>query len=126
MTFTKARERTPENRADFEPAVITLANDTWTSERGGNVPGKRKPTDLALDVLKDEIARSHGVIPPATERIPPDTLCITAGAWRKAYELRSLSESPKAAERAFYRAAAELIEKRKLVTKVDLWVWPVQ
>jgi hypothetical protein len=125
MTFTKARERTPDNRADFEPAIITLTNDTWTSERGGNVPSKRKPTDLALDILKDEIARGHGAIPPPTERIPPETLCMTAGAWRKAYELRSLSESPEAAERAFYRAAKELIEKLKLVTKVDLWVWPV-
>jgi hypothetical protein len=126
LTFTKARERTPQNRGAFEPAVITLANDTWTSERGGNVPSKRKLTDLAFDVLKDEIARGHGVIPPATERIPPDTLCITTGAWRKAYELRSLSESPEAAERAFYRAAKELIEKRKLIAKVDLWVWPVK
>jgi AAA domain len=126
IRFLKARERTPDNRGDFEPTIVTLAGDTWTSERGSNESGTRKSTDLALDVLKDEIARGNGVIPPASERIPRYTPCITAGAWRKAYELRSLSESPEAAERAFYRAAKDLIEKRKLVTKVDLWVWPVR
>src|SRR6516165_7234795 len=30
MKFTKARERRPDNRADFEPAVITLVDDRWT------------------------------------------------------------------------------------------------
>jgi hypothetical protein len=34
LTFTKARERTPDNRADFETVVITLANDQWAVEHG--------------------------------------------------------------------------------------------
>jgi hypothetical protein len=114
LTFKKARERNPDNRTDFEPTVITLAGDKWLSEKG-NISGSgktKKPlTDLALDVLNDEIARGHGTIPPPSERIPPETPCITTGAWRKAYELRSLSGSREAAERAFYRAAKDLIEK---------------
>ena len=129
LTFKKARERNPDNRADFEPTVITLAGDKWLSEKG-NISGSgktKKPlTDLALDVLNDEIARGHGTIPLPSERIPPETPCITTGAWRKAYELRSLSGNREAAERAFYRAAKDLIEKRKLVAKHDLWVWPVR
>jgi hypothetical protein len=126
LKFDKARERTPDNRADFEEVVITLANDAWSSEPGGRIgTAKKAATDLALDVLNDEIARGNGTIPAACERIPPDTLCLTVGAWRKAYELRSLAESKEAAERAFYRAAKDLIEKRKLVGKHDLLVWPV-
>ena len=76
--------------------------------------------------LTIEIARGHGAIPLPSERIPPETPCITTGAWRKAYELRSLSGNREAAQRAFYRAAKDLIEKRKLVAKHDLWVWPVR
>jgi hypothetical protein len=38
LDFFKSREKTPENRADFEPAIITLGGDQWTSERGGHVP----------------------------------------------------------------------------------------
>jgi hypothetical protein len=33
LKFTKARERAPHNRPNFEPVVITLANDQWSSER---------------------------------------------------------------------------------------------
>jgi hypothetical protein len=126
LKFPKARERTPDNRADFDPAVITLAGDAWKSERGIVVVSKRKAKDLALDVLKDEIARGNGTIPPWCERIPPDTPCITTGMWRKAYELRSLAENKEASARAFYRAANDLIEKRMQVAKHELWVWPTR
>jgi hypothetical protein len=127
MKFPKARERTPENRADFEPTVITLADDKWASEKGNISSGaKKSSTELALDVLNDEIARGNGTIPPPGERIPPNTHCITHGAWRKAYEMRSLAESPEAAKRAFYRDAKKLIEVKKAVAKHDLWVWPVR
>ena len=34
LTFTKARERGPHNRADFDKVVITLANDQWAIEKG--------------------------------------------------------------------------------------------
>lgn len=127
LTFTKARERYADNRADFEPALITLVDDAWTSERGepARTTKKKSATDLALDVLKDEIVRGNGTVPAQSERIPHLVACITVGAWRKAYEQRSAHESKEAAERAFYRAAKDLIEKRKLVAKHDLWVWPV-
>jgi hypothetical protein len=127
LRFTKARERTPENRADFEAGVVMLSDDEWKWERGGDRPNVKKPrTDLALDILNDEIARGHGTIPPADEHIPPDTLCITSAAWRKAYELRDLSANREAAERAFYRAVFDLTKKSKLVAKYGSWVWPVR
>jgi AAA domain/DnaB-like helicase N terminal domain len=39
LKFTKARERDPTNRADFEPVVITLGNDQW-SVKHGKLPTK--------------------------------------------------------------------------------------
>src|SRR5206468_2050561 len=76
LNFTKARERSPENRADFEPAAITLANDRWESERGRSVSRRKTAGDRAYELLKDTIAR-HGRIPPANQHIPPDTPCVT-------------------------------------------------
>jgi hypothetical protein len=127
LTFTKARERSPENRADFEPAVVTLTGDTWVSEKG-NLSGQRQrtSTDLALDILNDEIARGNGTIPTPNTRIPPETPCLNTTIWRKVFVSRTIAESPEAAERQFYRAASQLIEKRKLVGKFDHWVWPVR
>ena len=41
LQFTKARERTPDNRGDFDPVVVTLSNDRWISE--GDASRKGKP-----------------------------------------------------------------------------------
>jgi hypothetical protein len=127
LKFTKARGKTPSNRADFEPIVVTLAGDRWASERGA-AAGSRKgsSSDMALAVLRDEIARGNGTIPPSNEHIPPNKLCITREAWQRAYLLRSLHESAEAAVRAFQRAAKKLVEDHKAVAKYDLWVWPVR
>ena len=128
LTFTKARERAPNNRADFEPTVITLTHDTWAWKKGRNLVnhGKRTGTDVALDVLNDEIACGNGTLPPYSERIPPDTRCITMEQWRKAYVPRSPAKTQEAAERAFYRAVKNLIEGKKSVGKYDRWVWAVR
>jgi hypothetical protein len=122
IKFTKARERTPDNRSDFEPAVITLANDTWSSERGERVRTKRGTKDRALELLQDAITR-EGVIPPASKHIPPNTYCVIEGVWRRYCEMGCISEgTPDAARMAFKRAAGKLI-KTGLVAKWDLWVW---
>lgn len=41
LRFTKARRRKPSNRADFEPVLLTLADDAWTTTLDGGVPAKR-------------------------------------------------------------------------------------
>jgi hypothetical protein len=128
LKFKKGRERTPENWTEFEDATITLADDEWSSVKGNSEGGPRRTgTDLALDVLIDEIARGHGSIPPSSirDRVPAGTLCLNFDYWRKVYELRSVAESPDAAKRAFYRAANTLIKTSKKVAKYMDWVWPV-
>jgi AAA domain len=124
LKFTKARERTPENRADFDPAVITLARDTWTSERG-TAGGKRKAKDRVLELITDTIAR-YGEIPPASGAIPPDTPCAKEDLCRKACEAGCISEgSPEANRKAFYRAAKRLLAEG-LIGKCEPWIWTIQ
>ena len=59
LSFTKARERTPENRGDYDPVVITLANDQWVVE-GESAPHKgRSPSPLGqkfYEALLDALA----------------------------------------------------------------------
>jgi hypothetical protein len=125
IKFTKARERSPENRSDFEPAIITLANDEWSSERGEHVRTKPKARDRALELLKDAIARD-GAIPPANEHIPPNTQCLSESLWRRCCELGCISEgSPDAARIAFKRSANQLI-KIGQVGKWGDWVWVIR
>lgn len=65
LKFTKARERTPRNRDDFAPMIITLTGDRWAFEaRGGAGSSKPRHIDRALELLRDAITR-EGVTPPA-------------------------------------------------------------
>jgi hypothetical protein len=122
LSFSKARERSPENRADFEPAVITLADDAWTSERS-TAPTK-KARDRVLELLADTIER-YGQIPEPSEDIPPGTRCVTEDLWRKECGLRCISQGSKeSADKAFRRAAADLVN-RGGVGKYAPWVWIV-
>lgn len=57
LRFTKARERGPDNRGDFDPVVVTLVNDQWavegSSRRGGKPPSPTgsKFYDALLDAV---------------------------------------------------------------------------
>lgn len=127
ITFTIARERSPDNRSDFEPVVITLTTDEWSSKPVELVQTKRTVAakDRALALLKEAITR-EGVIPPASEHIPLNTYCVTEGQWRRYCELGCISEgSSEAAQKAFRRAAAKLVASEQ-VGKWELWCWVIR
>jgi hypothetical protein len=126
LTFPKARERTPDNRSDFEPTIITLAADRWSSERGEQVKAKRPTKDHALELLQDAITR-EGAIPPANEHIPPNKLCVTIGLWRGYCKAAFILASDKdnTFRSAFSRASKRLVDAG-LVRRWDLWVWIVR
>jgi AAA domain len=133
LSFGKARERTPYNRTDFEPAVITLVDDTWTSERGGDIQSgrSRRAPDRALELLKEAIVRV-GEIPPKNEFLPEDRRCVTETTWRDYCAAGFLSEGGSSdpakkadAERAaFKRACKKLLGCE--VGKWHQWVWVIQ
>ena len=54
LKFTKARERTPENRADFEPVTMQLMGDQWQS---GSPP---KSSKLTPDTIKSTAPPQRG------------------------------------------------------------------
>ena len=74
LEFTKARRRKPDNRADFEPIILTLTNDVWTVEAAAAsvAPGKRgangRPlgasSRVGLDRLNNEVAGPAGTHVP--------------------------------------------------------------
>jgi hypothetical protein len=126
LKFTKARERTPGNRGDFEPMIITLTGDRWASEAGGATGGKKRPhRDRALELLRDAIAR-EGVVPPANTHIPSGTLCVTLGLWRRyclaGLVVESEGDADAAFRVAFQRACKGLLDTGQ-IGKWELWVW---
>jgi hypothetical protein len=77
----------------------------------------------ALELLVAVIEKA-GEIPPANDHIPADTLCVTKGVWRdRCYRgAISRSDKPNARQRAFKRAAEELL-KKGCIGKWDDLVW---
>jgi hypothetical protein len=54
LKFTKARERSPDNKADFEPGTITLLNDIWTFTPGVRSSSRMGTNQrLMYGILKD-------------------------------------------------------------------------
>jgi hypothetical protein len=70
LQFTKARERTPENRREFDPVIITLANDRWDVE-GAAMRRTKPPSPLGqkfFDALRDAIAAAPVTCPQSANR----------------------------------------------------------
>jgi hypothetical protein len=106
-------------RADFEPSVVMLANDRWSSEQGYMTRARKKnDRNVQYDLLIDALARGQGQIPRANERLPPMTPCLFEPLWRRIFVDDSISErTPDAAEGAFRRDAKDLL----LTDRIGRW-----
>jgi hypothetical protein len=126
LNFPKARERTPGNRSDFQPAVITLAKDEWNYESGGRSGtsgrGRLKLEEIALRALDEALAKG-GDTPRNHPKIPPDTLCVTAEMWQRYFEQVQIGDAkPESVARTFRKYAAQLQVAGK-VGSAKPWVW---
>ena len=70
LTFKKARERTPDTRADFHDVKVALVNDRWEHHQAEAVrPGKVSPRDQkALDALVNVLAGDKITMLPGSRR----------------------------------------------------------
>jgi hypothetical protein len=125
LSFPKARERSPDNRADFKAAIITLTGDEWVSERGNiRRGGKRPARERVLEILIDTISR-HGEVPPANPYIPPETPCVSEDLWRRSCEAGSISEgNDEATSKAIRRAQKALLDAGRIGMHKP-WVWVI-
>jgi hypothetical protein len=82
LKFTKARQRTPENRADFDAVKITLDGDRWSVEPMEKAKGKpdRMPSPLARKfhaALVDATASPCGKLRQQAR----GRVCVTKAEW---------------------------------------------
>ncbi len=123
LRFSKARERTPDNRDDFEPVTMSLRDDKWV--QGEAITTKRigGATKTALDLLRRTVIDA-GEKPPASNHIPPDICAVRADLWRQYCYKGTISEAdtPESQQKAFRRAQQKLQELGKIGVW-DEWVW---
>jgi len=91
LKFTKARERAPDNRGDFDKVTIALADDRWRFEgaalRAGKPPSPngRKFHDALLDAI---------VSSPAAPSTAPGRIATTTQLWIAECVRRGLLDPP--------------------------------
>jgi hypothetical protein len=62
LEFRKARERTPETRADFEDATFALIDDQWIEEGGRRQPGRPSTQEASVLRVLDELLCGTNVV----------------------------------------------------------------
>ena len=122
LTFTKARQRRPETREDFETVILCLKDDVWTSQ--GAIPERnRKQGDYALVLLRRAIDEDGEKVPGEAASVRGVTLKL----WRLYCDTNelSLADSDDSRERAFRRAVQKLRDAGCVRTKAGK-VWIIQ
>ncbi len=122
VKFTKARQRRPETREDYQTVVLRLKDDTWVSD--GTAPErKRNQGDYALDLLRRAIEE-------AGEQIAGEAASVRGvrtELWKKycdTFDL-SMSDNPSSRDKAFDRARKKLLDKKTIRAKRGK-VWIIQ
>jgi hypothetical protein len=122
LTFPKARERRPETRDDYEPVVLRLKDDAWTSE--GAVPKRKQTQDsYALNLLQQAITEAGEQVPG----LPAEVRGVNTDLSKKYCETYNLcsSDNPSSCEKAFDRARNRLLDKKVIKSKLRK-VWIIQ
>jgi hypothetical protein len=132
LTFTKSRERAPHNRADFDPATITLANDRWLSDAAPDKTTKAAKVRLppaaqnALAALRKAIEAS-GEMPPASNHIPAGRMAVQESVFRRYSDEASISASDKPDSRLkAFKRAVEQLQAANAIGIWNKWVWLIK
>jgi hypothetical protein len=126
LSFTKARERSPENREDYQPVTVTLANDQWNVD-GAAATLKASRLSAAQSTALRLLAKAvneAGEVPPASNHIPAGVRCVPEDLWRRyCYQGAISSGNQDAKQKAFKRAAEALVAAGR-AGKWEPWCWP--
>jgi RecA-family ATPase len=122
LNFTKARERAPHNRADFEPVTVRLESDQWqvehTSTRKTGPKKKASPTAMKFhSALLDALAAAGQARTQSSGRIS-----VTMDQWRAECHRLGLIDpkSPDNRQRAsFSKYRLELLGADKVACNGD-------
>jgi len=122
----KARRRTPENWQDFEPHIIRLTDDVWTSEAVKPAPPPdgsdelRGQTRQAFLVLQNRIAEigQRGIA-----GVPMAFLSIAENEWREAFYANAMPGAENDAKQKAFRRAADQLVQRSMAAIYNRRVW---
>lgn len=114
LKFTKARQRTPDNRDDFEPVTLSLIDDQWSATAAPRGGGKRKMpqhASVARETLQEAI-EAMGEPPPPVGPFPDGVKVVKLDTWRTYFNRRVPLDCANDAEPAERKKANDTRRKR--------------
>jgi RecA-family ATPase len=126
LKFTKARERTPDNREDFEPVTMRLVEDQWV--KGDAISAKQaKLTDRyrnALSALTSIVAERGEKLPPAWG-LQPELRAVTLDATKAEWKARNVIKSDDKNDRTTFNRLVDALVSRGFAAMREGRIWPI-
>lgn len=125
LSFTKARERTPDNRTDFEPVNVRLAGDRWEVAEAQRRAAVIKLTDKqknALDVLRN-LTVETGRPAPADAHIPAGVAVVSIDRWRSDLFKAGVLDPDAANPRSDYARLCDQLKSRGCIGIWSEVIW---
>jgi hypothetical protein len=121
IEWTKARERTPDNRDQFEPVTLRLIDDVWVAGAVAASANLSKAQALAYEALCSLVA-AHGEKVTAPDM--PDVLSVSVKAFQNDLERRGVIEG--ATPRARFKELRDALKFKKRAGELNGRIWPLQ
>ena len=125
LKFSKHRERTPDNRADYADTEISIGEDGWNvTNDAGTVTAKLTPKERAFfEVLQSLFERGECKDAPQTEQYPRGIKVVTQEQWREALKRSGAASDCNSTERANWSRVRLALKAKGRVGEWDGLVW---
>jgi hypothetical protein len=129
LTFTKARERTPDNRADFDPVTISLRGAEWLTGAARPRTPKRPPStaqQLAYEALVSLTAsEKHGRTLPSSFEMAKGLRGVDVFTFRAELLSRGIVDKDGKNPSARMGEITRSLKTRGLAAERDGLIWPI-
>lgn len=133
LTFTKARQRTPDTRDDFEPCELRLIGDEWKSTAATRRRSMPRNTNVAMQTLREAIEATGQTVPSMTG-VPNGVQGVQIAQWRDHfYRRRPLGvdddgdadelRRAKEARKKDFKRCREALQEVETIQCVTDWYW---
>jgi AAA domain len=124
LTFTKARLRTPTNRADYEPVNVVLENDQWSTSiaqlKKRVTYGKNQK--ITMEGF-DFVLSTHGKPSPGLSGMPSNGLVVDFEIFRKHVMAKMPQDTDRRRSGAFKEAFESLTGPGGPIGKYGEYIW---
>ncbi|HEY7229179.1 MAG TPA: AAA family ATPase [Pseudolabrys sp.] len=125
LSFPKARERSPANRADYQDINVALVRDQWSYDAADRTATKQKLSTkqtLARNTLSDLVNES-GMLAPGSLKLPPSVRVAKLDDWRVELFSRGVLDAESKNPRTDFARLKDALQAKNVVGLRSGYIW---